>query len=278
MATVRDTARLLYIQSRTYIAFDRALLRTLLLAAFCVWLVVAHRHLLLSPLHRAMALAVMSTIISFIAFYELTVRDAPSGAVLAVILSVLGGAALLWLGLVLFYTPLPNDHAPLRPDRDHVSGLCVPAQSGMRVLVGWDQLLAKGDGQFTPFRVADCPAPSLRRTAQGLMVSGFGYDGDGSVIWQLSDNRFTRLEDDSLHLHRFDRGSLGIYDRWEREIFFVRFLAPDAVRMRGRFLCGAAPPVNISERVIEIGAQELSRPRCLKAGAAVNYAPRRSDP
>ena len=49
-----------------------------------------------------MALPVLVTSVSFAAFYELTLRDVSSGAVLAVILSLWGGAGALWLGLILF--------------------------------------------------------------------------------------------------------------------------------------------------------------------------------
>ena len=62
------------------------------------------------------------------------------------------------------------------------------------------------------------------------MVSGFGYDDDGTVLWQLRDNQFVLLEGEYLHVHRPDRSSLGVYDKWEREIFFIRYLATDAVR------------------------------------------------
>jgi hypothetical protein len=268
----RGFLRQLYIQCRTYIAFDRALLRTACLAAFCIGLLVYAWPFILAPMHRTLALPTLVTIVSFVAFYELSLRDVPSGAVLTAILALCGGAGALWLGLILFYRPLPNDHAPLRPASDHVADVCAAPKGSMRVLLGHDQLVTGGKGPATPFRIASCPAPSLKRTAQGLTVSGFGYDDDGNAIWRLRDNQFARLQGDYLHVHRPDRASLGIYDKGEREVFFIRYLAPDAVRVRGRFLCGAAPLVSVGDDTIEIGGQRLSQPRCLKGG--VNYLPR----
>jgi hypothetical protein len=115
----------------------------------------------------------------------------------------------------------------------------------------------------------------LRRNAARLTVTGFGYDDDGNAIWELRNNRFARLQGEYLHVHRSDSSSLGLYDKWEREIFFVRYLAPDTVRIRGRFLCGGAPLVAISDSAIEIGARRFSQQRCLndKAGG-LNYVPR----
>jgi hypothetical protein len=149
----------------------------------------------------------------------------------------------------------------------------------MRILAGADQLVTSGKGPVTTFRVATCPAPSLRRSAAGLTVTGFGYDDDGNAIWELRDNRFARLQGEYLHVHRPDRSNLGLYDKWEREIFFVRYLAPDTVRIRGRFLCGGVPLVAISDSAIEIGARRFSQRRCLKdSGAGLNYVPRVVEP
>jgi hypothetical protein len=249
--------------------------RTLGIAIFCAGLLAYNWNFLLAPLHRTMALVLLATIVSFAAFYELTVRDAPGGVVLAVILSVCGSAAALWLGLTLFYRPLANDHAPLLPAGERLAGLCDPPEGGMRILLGRDQLLASGKGPMAPFRIATCPAPSLRRSAAGLTVAGFGYDDDGTATWRLRDNELVLLEGEYLHVHRPDRSSLGLYDRWEREVFFIRYLTRDAVRIRGRFLCGGAPLVAISDSAIEIGARRLSQPRCLKNSAAgLNYVSR----
>jgi hypothetical protein len=249
--------------------------RTLGIAIFCTGLLLYNWDFLLAPLHRTMAFVLLATIVSFAAFYELTVRDAPGGVVLAVILSVCGSAGALWLGLTLFYRPLANDHAPLLPAGERIAGLCDPPEGGMRILLGRDQLLASGKGPVTPFRVATCPAPSVRRSAAGLTVAGFGYDDDGTATWRLRDNELVLLEGEYLHVHRPDRYSLGLYDRWEREVFFIRYLTPDTVRIRGRFLCGGAPLVTISDSAIEIGARRLSQPRCLKNSAAgLNYVSR----
>jgi hypothetical protein len=175
----------------------------------------------------------------------------------------------------MFYRPLANDQAPLLPAGERIVGLCNVPEDGVRILLGRDQLLASGKGPITPFRIATCPAPSLRRSAAGLTVAGFGYDDDGTAIWQLRDNQFALLEGEYLHVHRPDRSSLGLYDRWEREVFFIRYLAPDTVRIRGRFLCGDVPLVAIGDNAIEIGARRLSQRRCLRDSAAgLNYVPR----
>jgi hypothetical protein len=274
----RHRLRQLYLQCRTYTTFDRALVRSFAITAFCAGLLAYDWHFILEPLHRAMALPLLAAIIGFAVFYELTIRDVSSGVVLAAILTVGGATGALWLSLILFHKVLPNDHAPLRPAGGQVADLCAAPADRMRILLGSDRLVTNAKGLVTPFRIATCPAPSLRRTAQGLTVSGFGYDEDGNALWRLRDNQFARLDGEYLHVHRPDRSSLGIYDRWEREIFFVRYLAPDTVRIRGLFFCGAAPPVAVGDSAIEIGARRFSQPRCLNDSAGgLNYVPLASE-
>jgi len=94
-------------------------------------------------------------------------------------------------------------------------------------------------------------------------VDDFGYDGDGSVIFKISHNRFDLMLGDYLHAHRPDRSTLGIYDQWEKEILYVRFLNPGAIRLRGRFLCGDYPPVTVKSESVTVGHSRFSRPDCL---------------
>src|SRR6202000_412266 len=108
----RDRLRQLCLQCMTYVTVDRVLLRTLGIAIFCAGLLIYNWHFLLEPLHRAMTLMMLATIVSFAAFYELTMRDAPSGVVLAVILSLCGGAGAVWVGPTLFFPALAQASAP----------------------------------------------------------------------------------------------------------------------------------------------------------------------
>ncbi len=94
-------------------------------------------------------------------------------------------------------------------------------------------------------------------------MDDFGYDGDGSVIFKIRHNLFDLMLGDYLHVHRPDRSTLGIYDQWENEIFYVRYLGPGAVRLRGRFLCGDYPPVTVKNASVTVGYARFSRPACL---------------
>ena len=100
---------------------------------------------------------------------------------------------------------------------------------------------------FVPFRAGICPGPHLTRTPRGLMIDFAGYDSSGAIIFRIQNNQFSLLQGDYLHIHRPSRSSLGLYGKNESEIFFVRYLAPGAVRIRGRFLCGDIAPQIIAD-------------------------------
>ena len=181
-----------------------------------------------------------------------------------------------WLLLAIFYKPLPNDHAPLFPAKEALTTDQCPAQLGtIKIALGRDRIIVRGNEPRALFRIGACPGPSLVRTSKGLLVSVFGYDDDGTVIYQIRNNQFTLLLGDYLHLHRPDQSSFGIYDKWEREIFYIRYFQ-GAVRIRGRFLCGDVPVATISDTNVRVGDRDIDRGSCLNADvhAPIDYAAR----
>ena len=248
----------------------RDLVRAAVLAAICLGVLVYNWGFLAWPMHRVMALLVMTAVFTFVWFYELTMHDAPMGRVLTGVLAIMGGAVLLWLGLTLFARPLPDDATPLIAAGETLDmQSCAVPPGALTVAVGADRITSRGRGAFVPFMVSGCAGPSLVVTPQGLVVNDFGYDGDGSVAFTLRHNLFQRLMGDWLHIHRPDRSSLGIYDHWENEILYIRYLGAGVaagaatVRVRGRFLCGEYPPVVVKEASVTVGDSRYSRPDCV---------------
>lgn len=143
----------------------RDLVRGLVLAAICLGVLVYDWGFLAWPMHRGMALLVMTAVFSFAWFYELTMRDAPMGWVLAGVLAIMGGAVVLWLALTFFTHPLPNDSTPLVPagGRLEAQGCTAPA-GALMVAVGADRIVSRGRGAFTPFKISGCSGPSFTVT------------------------------------------------------------------------------------------------------------------
>ena len=240
------------------------LVRGLVLAAVCLGVLAYDWRFLAWPMHRTMALLVMAAVFSFCWFYELTVRDAPMGRVLTGVLAIIGGAAVLWLGLTLFIHPLPNDATPLIGAGESLEPQsCQMPPGALVVAAGADRIISRRGGVFSPLRFGGCSGPSFTVTPQGLVIDDFGYDGDGSVIFRIRHNLFDLIQGDYLHVHRPDRSTLGVYDEWENEILYVRDLGQGAVRLRGRFLCGEYPAVTVDNDGVSVGPSRFRRPSCL---------------
>ena len=73
------------------------LVRGVVLLGMCLGVLVYNWGYLAWPMHRVMALLVIATVFSFAWFYELSMRDAPMGWVLAGVLTIIGGTLALWL-------------------------------------------------------------------------------------------------------------------------------------------------------------------------------------
>jgi hypothetical protein len=252
-------------------------IRTLVLAGFCLILLVWNWHYIIAPSHRAMTLLVLCLVLSGAVFYELTVRDVSMNWVLAAIFGVITLAASSWVALYFFGTPLANDNTPLVAARQsRAAGGCGASANTVQIILGGTSAAGTGNGPFTPFRVGVCPGPSVTRTPRGLMVNAFGYDDDGTVIYRIRNNQFERIMGDYLHLHRTDRSTLAIYDKSENEVLYLRYIDPGTVRIRGHFLCSETPPVTVSDDTVTIGDRPLSQLPCsmLKPGPSPDFAHR----
>src|ERR1700722_6976172 len=149
----------------------RDLVRGFVLAVICLGVLVYNWGFLAWPAHRVMALMVMAAVFSLAWLYDLTMRDAAVGWVLAGVLTIIGGAVVLWAGLTLFARPLPDDAAHLMAAGDtlDMQGCAVPPRA-LTVAVGADRITSRGRGPFVPFTVSGWAGPSPVVTPQGLVV------------------------------------------------------------------------------------------------------------
>jgi hypothetical protein len=119
-------------------------------------------------------------------------------------------------------------------------------------------VVAKGAGPHRPFMTHFCPGPILTRTPKGLMVDAFGYDWANDLVYMIRDNRLDYLMVAGLTLHRPDRSTLELLDRFGEPIVYVRYLNPNAVRIRGRWLCNEEEQLLIHDGGVRMGGVRIS--------------------
>ena len=190
---------------------------------------------------------------------ELLLRDVPHGLALAAMLLVeaaVGGAYLLWRHV---QPPVPSgpliaahDPSPPMPCKDR------PQAGDLLMAFGTDRVLGKGPGPFMPLRVDDGVALKLLRRDGGLMIQAFGYTESDDIAFHVIDNVFEPDMALKLRALRPDRSSFVLLDRFDKEVLYVRYLNPGAVRIRGRFLCGPAPQAVVRDDAILVGGVRLN--------------------
>jgi hypothetical protein len=90
------------------------------------------------------------------------------------------------------------------------------------------------------------------------MIQAFGYAESGDIAFHIMDNVYE--PDTALRLRpsRPDRSTFVLRDRFDKEVLYVRYLNPGAVRIRGRFLCGGAPQAVVRDDAILVGGVRLN--------------------
>ncbi len=211
----------------------------------------------LLPLRWPVVLAV-ATALGMLSAHELVLRDVPQGWVLGSLFFILagtGGAYLVWL-----YLQPPEPSGPLvAAGEPSPPWECAQTADpdGLLMAFGTDRVLGKGPGPFAPLVVDDCVVMKLARADGGLMVRAFGYDWNNDLAFRVMDNIYEPAEPLQLRALRPDRSTFLLRDRFGKEVLYVRYLNRNAVRIRGRFLCGEAPQAIIHDDAILVGGVRI---------------------
>jgi len=190
----------------------------------------------------------LANVLALLLAYELAIRDAPFGWIAASIFGVIG----LSLGLYAAWWSIqpPPPSGPLLPAHDPMpTARCAP-KIGPRDLVmafGTNRAVGTGAGPFYPLKVDDCTVLALRRVGHGLMVDAFFTDWNNDIAFAVHDNVYEATMPLQLRPFRPDPHTLVVLDRFDKEVLYVRYLNSNAVRIRGRFLCGEHPQAIIHD-------------------------------
>ena len=151
--------------------------------------------------------------------YELAIRDLSSGWISAGIYTLIG-ASLIGYGAWLATRPPPPT------------------------------------GPLLPAREATPDASCAEKVGPKTLVMAFSTDRD--VACTINDNVYAPTMPLQLRPFRPDPHSIVVLDRFDQEVLYVRYLNPNAVRIRGRFLCGTAPQAVIHDDAILVGGVRIS--------------------
>ncbi|HEX4637409.1 MAG TPA: hypothetical protein VH189_14580 [Rhizomicrobium sp.] len=209
------------------------------------------------PLQPVVVVA-FATMLGLLVGLELLLRGVSQAWVLGGMLlidAVVGSSYLVWRQI---QPPVPT--GPLLAANDPTPSGCgdEPKGSDLLMAFGTDRVLGKGPGPFTPILVDECVALKLLRRDGGLMVQAFGYSYTEDIAFHVMDNVYEPDTALKMRALRPDRNTFVLLDRFDKEVLYVRYLNPRAVRIRGRFLCGNAPQAVIRDDAILVGGVRLN--------------------
>lgn len=148
----------------------------------------------------------------------------------------------------------------LTPANDPMPKLCggdeVPSNE-TRIYGGGNMAIVNPDIPYGLVMIAGQPLLSITTTKRGILISGTIYSEDGA-LFVIKNNRFEVNKNLGFKPGHPDRHTLIIYDNWHREAFYIRFLNPHAIKMRGTFFYPGHVPVLVGDDSIKVGAATIS--------------------
>lgn len=220
----------------------------------------------LSPATRLLTAALLTGALLVVGLYEVNKRDRNwKQAILFLFMTWLVCDVTLYATRVIAPKEAPKGALVAAIEASPATacnGAKMPSGS-LLMIMGRSGAIGQGAGPFTPFRVSSCPALSVTRTAQGLMVNAFGYDSDNNVVYRIRDNVFDQVVGGFLTEHRPDRSTLVIGDDHGPQVLEIRYLNRNAVQILGTFRCGDSKPVHIAADGIFVGTTRPDHNRCI---------------
>jgi hypothetical protein len=223
--------------------------RLLGIAGYVLLMVALFHKNLMVPETRGIALLGFATGLSLAVGYELSMRGWHSDWGLPIVLgmpAIVGAGYGIWQ----FLFPSVPPAGPLQAaDEPMPPSICreKPKADDLVMLLGTSRVIGKGPGPFTPLLATDCSTVKLIRRGKGLVVEAFGIDNTNSLAYSVRENRLDLAMVAGLRARRPDPSTFILADRFNQEVIYVRYLNPGAVRIRGRFLCGANPQVVVRD-------------------------------
>jgi hypothetical protein len=102
----------------------------------------------------------------------------------------------------------------------------------------------------TILTVGSCKAIVVARKDNKLLINADVFDSDGHLSATIQNNEFHLVQAQIAYPQRPDRSTLVVTGRDKEELFWIRYLNPRSVKIRGYFACKNVPPVHIAESEI----------------------------
>lgn len=180
--------------------------------------------------------AALATLTSLLLAYELAIRQVQIEWIAATIGATICAAGVAYLVWQVVGPPEPT--GPLRAGNERTprTSCAIALSSGTKILVALEHPRSGEANAFRLLTVDGCPILQFTEISNGLAVNATFYDRGNDIAFQLVGNSYEPAMDLRLKEYRPDPNTLAIFDHLGREVFYLRYLNPNAVLVRGTYL------------------------------------------
>lgn len=106
------------------------------------------------------------------------------------------------------------------------------------------------EGKLTVLQIGNCKALVITSGREGLLIDADVSDPDGNIVASITSNEIHLVPAQFGYAERPDRSTLIVRGKSKEELFWLRFLSPDSVKVRGYFACEGQATVHVGEEAI----------------------------
>jgi hypothetical protein len=98
--------------------------------------------------------------------------------------------------------------------------------------------------------IGDCNVISMTRHDSFVSVDANIFEPHGTLVARISSGEFRLMPYMYSYADRPDRSTIIVYDRRGNELFYIRYLNPQMIKIRGTFACEHEYPVVVTDSEI----------------------------
>jgi hypothetical protein len=195
----------------------------------------------LYPISHFLGILTAAALIAILGFPELTI-----GYWTASFIAIILAASALYVYV-----------GPVLPEETNYKGWLVPANistplmkcpianGDVALIMGTSVYVTDYPDRYPVFNLGECAPLHLHKTKDGVAVDFDMYTPTKSLIARLRDNEWHLVPSEMAYSEHPDRSTLQVIDKQGRELFFIKYLNPETIWIRGSFSCGTQQPIVI---------------------------------
>jgi hypothetical protein len=122
---------------------------------------------------------------------------------------------------------------------------------GLLLILGDSGVYTARTDKLTILTIGNCPLLKMQRSKQGLLFDADIFSLSGNLIARIESNEFNLVPGEYSYKRRPDVSTLIVFDKHGNELLWIKYLNPEAVRIRGIFTCPNYGSITVTDKEIK---------------------------